>query len=42
MTTTITHPHTGETAEWRRAMDVQVAHMRQWIVGEVTEYGPIR
>jgi CRISP-associated protein Cas1 len=41
MTTAITHPHTGETAEWRRAMDVQVAHMRQWIVGEVTEYRPI-
>ena len=41
MTTTITHPHTGETAEWRRVMDVQVAHMRQWIVGEVTEYRPM-
>ena len=41
MTTTITHPHTGETAEWRRAMDAQVAHMRQWIVGEVTEYRPM-
>jgi CRISPR-associated protein Cas1 len=41
MTTTITHPHTSETAEWRRAMDIQVAHMRQWIVGEVTEYRPM-
>jgi CRISPR-associated protein Cas1 len=41
MTTTIMHPHTRETAEWRRAMDAQVAHMRQWIVGEVTEYRPM-
>lgn len=41
MATAITHPHTGEPADWRRAMDLQVAHMRQWIVGEVTEYRPM-
>lgn len=41
MATAITHPHTGETADWRRAMDLQVAHMRQWIVGEVSEYRPM-
>ncbi len=27
--------------DWRRAMDVQVAHVAQWIRGEVSEYRPL-
>lgn len=41
MGTAVTHPHTGETADWRRAMDLQVAQMRQWIVGEINGYQPM-
>lgn len=41
MAATITHPGTGEAVEWRRAMDLQVAHMTQWIRGEVSEYRPM-
>jgi CRISPR-associated protein Cas1 len=37
----IVHPRTEETVDWRRAMDIQVAHMAQWIRGEVSEYRPM-
>lgn len=37
----IVHPRTQETVDWRRAMDLQVAHMSQWIRGEVSEYRPM-
>jgi CRISPR-associated protein Cas1 len=37
----VVHPWTKEPVDWRRAMDIQVAHMRQWISAEVTEYRPM-
>jgi len=41
MATSILHPRAGESVDWRRAMDLQVAHMAQWIRGEVGEYRPM-
>jgi CRISPR-associated endonuclease Cas1 len=41
MGTAITHPHIGESVDWRRAMDLQVAQMVQWIRGEISEYRPM-
>jgi CRISPR-associated endonuclease Cas1 len=41
MATPVTHPHTGEAVDWRRAMDLQVAQMVQWIRGEIGEYRPM-
>jgi CRISPR/Cas system-associated endonuclease Cas1 len=41
MATPVTHPHTGESVDWRRAMDLQVAQMAQWVRGEIAEYRPM-
>jgi CRISPR-associated protein Cas1 len=38
MATTLHHPLAGYLVEWRRAMDLQVEHMGQWIRGEVNQY----
>jgi CRISPR-associated protein Cas1 len=41
MATPVTHPHTGEAVDWRRAMDLQVTQMVQWIRGEIGGYRPM-
>ena len=41
MASPIVHPGTGESVDWRRAMDLQVAHMLQRIRGEVNTYIPL-
>lgn len=41
MSSVVMHARTGDSVDWRRAMDTQVAHMRQWICGEVTGYRPM-
>ena len=41
MSSTFTDPRLEASMSWRRAMDFQVAHMAQWIRGEVNEYLPL-
>jgi CRISPR-associated protein Cas1 len=41
MASPIVHPGTGESVDWRRAMDLQVAHLLQRIRGEVSAYLPL-